>query len=188
MKAYIPGGRFDAEFETNDIVSGITSDLRNPVGTHGLWYVWVAPDDTTVATAGRSVVDPVYDVGLYDPAPYVPGETHGGRKWRTPVEVPIVRAVISQGKSQLSDRGFYNADMLHLTFNREELMALIPDILDNPDPLDRDRIVWKGQVYRPFLSQEQGIILERYVLVTFDCIQVMPEEMVNDPQFQAYAN
>lgn len=181
MRAYTPGGRFDAEFETNEILSAIASDLTDPAGTTVLWYVWVAANDVTVATSGRTVVDPVYDVGSYT----VDGS--GGRKWRDPVEVPTIRAVLGYGTAQLAERGFYAPDKLHLTIDREELMRHIPDVLDDPDPLNRDRVLWKGQVYRPYLSQQRGIIRERFTLLTFDCVQVMPEEMVNDPQFQSYA-
>jgi hypothetical protein len=186
-RPYTPGGRFDAEFETDEILSAISKDLTNPVGTNVLWYVWVAPTDTSIATAGRSVIDPVYDVGGDISSPYIPSTGTGGRRWRDPVEVPAIRAVIKQGSSQLSERGFYNADLLHVTMDRDELMRHIPDILDDPDPLNRDRIVWKGHVYKPFNSTEQGIVGERYTIISFECQQVMPEEMVNDPQFQAYA-
>lgn len=181
MKAFIPGGRFDPEFETNEIHTAIAADLTNPVGTSILWYVYVSPTDTSVATSGRTVVDPVYDVGSYTT------NGSGGRKWRDPVQVPVVKALLKQGRAYFNMRGFYAPDTLHLTLDRDQLMQYIPDVLDNPDPLDRDRVIYKGQVYRPFLSQQQGIIKERYVLISFDCQQVMPEEMQNDPQFQSYA-
>jgi hypothetical protein len=170
MKAYTPGGRFDTDFETKDIHAAISSDLQNPVGTHALWYVW---------DANNSGVDPIYDVGKSDGT---------GRRWRDPVTVPIIRAVVSQGSAMVIGRGFYNADRMHLTIDHDVLMSLIPDILDDPDPLNRDRIVWKSEVYRPYNVQQQGIIAEKYTLLTFDCQQVMPEELVNDAQFQAYAS
>jgi hypothetical protein len=61
-------------------------------------------------------------------------------------------------------------------------------VFNNPDPLNRDRIIWQNQVYRPILSQLRGIVLEKFTVVSLDCRQIMPEEMVNDSQFQAYAN
>jgi hypothetical protein len=178
MRSYTPGGRFDAEFETNDILSAIASDLTNPVGTVAQWYVWKPHSNSDAST---TQIDSVYDVGSYT----VDGS--GGRKWRDGVEVPVIRAVIKQGTAELNERGLYAPDVLHLTLDRDELMRHIPDVLDDPDPLDRDRVVWKGQVYRPYLSQEQGIIAERFTIISFDCQQVMPEEMVNDPQFQQYS-
>lgn len=186
MKAYTPGGRFDAEFETDEILSGIFADLTNPVGTTVLWYVFEPP--TINATTGQWVtsttvtdVDPVYDVGSYKT------NGTGGRKWRDPVKIKAIRAVLKQGQAQLNQRGLYAPDVLHAVFDKEYLLRQIPDLFDFPDPLDRDRVVWKGQVYRPYLSQPEGIIAERYTLIGFDCQQVMPEEMINDPQFQAYA-
>ena len=43
-------------------------------------------------------------------------------------------------------------------------------------------------LHRPFSIQERGIISDRFTILSVDCIQLMPDEMVNDPQFQAYAN
>lgn len=186
MRAYIPGGRFDTEFEGNEILNAVSSDLTNPVGTIIQWYVFEPPlvNSTTgafITSTTVTDVDSVYDVGSYK------ADGTGGRKWRDPVNVPVIRAVLKQGQAQMNERGFYAPDVLHLTLDKENLLRLIPNVLDFPDPLDRDRIVWKGQVYRPYLSQPQGIIVDRYLLLSFDCLQVMPEEMINDPQFLAYA-
>lgn len=168
-RPYTPGGRFSSDWETNEIHDGISKDLTKPVGTTVDWYVW-----NPTATH----IDSIYDVGAADGV---------GRQWRSPVTIPVIRAVVKQGQTDMVQRGFYNADRLHLTLDRDEMMSYIPDVLDNPDPLNRDRFVWKGQVYRPLISQEQGIVLERFVIISFDAQQVMPEELVNDPQFQAYA-
>ena len=37
------------------------------------------------------------------------------------------------------------------------------------------------------MNQLLGIISERFAIISFECQQIMPEEMVNDSQFQAYA-
>jgi hypothetical protein len=168
-RAFNPGGRFTSDWETNEINDAIYKDLREPAGTTVLWYVW--------DKAGSSV-DPVYDVGAPDGV---------GRKWKAPVEIPVVKAVIKQGQTDLVQEGFYNSDRIHLTIERDVMMHLIPDLFDNPDPLNRDRFVWKGEVFRPLISQEAGIVLERFTILSFDAQQVMSDEMVNDPQFQAYA-
>jgi hypothetical protein len=168
-RPYTPGGRFSSEWETNEIHDAITKDLVNPVGSHVAWHVF---------DAAASVVDAIYDVGA---------SSGTGRMWKTAVTVPTIRAVLRQGTTNLVQQGFYNADNLHLTIDKEVLASLIPGILDDPDPLNRDRIVWKGQVYRPLMNQLRGIVLERFAILTFECQQVMPEEMVNDSQFQNYA-
>lgn len=169
MRAYTPGGRFDAEFETNDILRGINEDLQKPVGTNADWWVF---------DPANTVMDPVYDVGDID----------GGRRWLGPYSIPVIRAVITQGAIQQNQRGYYGVDMLHLTLHAEDIERIHSDVVANPDLQARGRIVWKNQVYRPIKVQQRGIISERYTLVVVDCIQVMPEEMYNDPQFQEYAN
>jgi hypothetical protein len=169
-KAFTPGGRFDTDFEHSEIHDAITKDLTNPVGTSVMWYEF---------DAASTVVDPIYDVG---------SSAGVGRRWLPPVHVDVIRAVIKHGTVEHSREGFYNADSIHLTIDKKELSRALPDLFNNPDPLNRDRIVWQGQVYRPLLSQTRGIVLENFTVVSFDCRQIMPEEMVNDSQFQAYAN
>jgi hypothetical protein len=39
-RPYTPSGRFDTEFEIEEIHDAITKDLTNPVGTTVQWYVW----------------------------------------------------------------------------------------------------------------------------------------------------
>jgi hypothetical protein len=168
-RPYTPGGRFTSDWETNEIHDAITKDLTNPAGTSLDWYVW---------DAEATSVDPIYDVGANDGV---------GRMWKPAVKVPVIRAIINHGTVEHSHEGFYNADSVHFTIDKDELAKNVPNVFTNPDPLNRDRIVWQGQVYRPLLSQFRGIILERFTLVSLDCRQIMPEEMVNDSQFQDYA-
>jgi hypothetical protein len=172
MRAYTPGGRFDADFETTDILVGVDTDLKNPVGTSALWYIY---------DSVNTVLDPIYDVGQD-----VTGGV-GGKVWTGPFTIPVVRAVIDQGAAKTSSVGFYNADTLHLTFNIEDVAKYAPNIIIRPDQNNRDRVVWRGQVYRPFSIQERGIIADRFTILSVDCIQVMPEEMINDTQFWSYS-
>lgn len=173
-RACTPGGRFTADFETNSISTGIDADLKNPVGTSALWYYY---DDT------NSVVDPIYDVGAHEP--YSPPQ---GRVWHGPYTIPLIKAIISQGNTKISQAGFYNADTLHLTINAKDIEKIIPGVMDNPDDQNRSRVVWKNEVFRPFNVQQRGIISEGFVLLTVECSQVMPEEMVNDPQFLSFSS
>ena len=126
----------------------------------------------------HTTVDPIYDTAGSD----------YGRAWTGPYDLPVIRSVIKQGQVPQSERGFYNTDTLHLTLNLRDVLAIEPDIMTSVDLQNRGRIVWKNQVYRPFGVQERGIIAERYTLLVVDCIQLSPEEMVNDHQFLNYAN
>lgn len=58
----------------------------------------------------------------------------------------------------------------------------------NPDAYLRDRIVFRNQVFQIKQLFPKGIITDDYTLFTIDCVQVNPEELVNDPQFQQYAS
>lgn len=173
MRAYTPGGRFNADFETTEILSGVDADLKTPVGTFADWWIY---------DSINTVVDPIYDVGQDVTAAV------GGRVWTGPNKLPVIRAVIKQGQVRTSQLGYYNSDTLHLTFNIEDVMRVAPGVESYPDLQTKDRVIWRDQVYRPYGVQQRGIVAERYTLLVVECIQVMPEEMVNDPQFAAYVN
>lgn len=172
-RAETPGGRFTSAFERGSISNGIDADLKNPVGSSVLWYLY---------DAVNSAVDPIYDTGDN----FTSGS--GGKVWTGPFHIPTVRTVIKQGDSKTSAVGFYNADTLHITLNSKDIEAIAPGTMYNPDFQDRSRVVWKGEVFRPISSQQTGIINEDFILLSIDCLQVMPEELVNDPQFAQYAN
>ena len=172
-RACSPGGRFTTDFETRAIADAIGMDLQKPVGTTAQW--WKFDVDNTE-------VDPIYDTGTNYPS-YT-----GGKMYTGPYSLPIVRAIIQQGQAKTSQQGFYNADLLHLTVNSTDMEKLIPGSMFNPDDIDRDRVVWKGEIWRPFQAQQVGVVAEGFTLLAIDLIQVMPEEMQNDPQFLTYAN
>jgi hypothetical protein len=173
-RACSPGGRFTSDFEAQAISSAIDMDLKKPVGSSILLYFF---DEV------ETDVDPIYDVG--GSLPYDPSK---GRIWQGPFTIPVVKAVISQGSTKISQAGFYNADTLHITINAKDIEKLVPGVMTNPDDQTRSRIVWKNQVYRPFNAQQRGIISEGFTLLTLECQQLMPEEMVNDPQFLTYSD
>lgn len=251
-RPYTPSGRFDTDFETEEIHDAITKDLTNPVGSTVQWFVWngaatnvdpiydvgsnyitstsgvnvnttmTGAVGTTVVTvtsnAGLSVGMSVNGLGIPSGAlikqisgnsvrltaktiktipPNTPVNfTSDGRLWKPPVTVPVIKAVLGQGTTNMVQQGFYNADKIHFTIDHDVLIETIPEMLyklnplndENPDPLNRDRVVWKNQVYRPLMSNYSGIIAERFTLLVFECQQIMPEELINDPQFQQYAN
>ena len=175
MRAYTPGGRFDSDFDLDSMGDGITADLTNPAGTTAQWWKF---DQT------NSTVDPIYDV-----------EPLGvGRYWTGPFEIKISRASITQGATPQTDRGFYNADTLHLTLNVDDLREVSPELFNDRglvkasvDITNRYRLVWKDQVYRPVKTQQSGQVANRHTIVTIDLIQLMPDELVNDVQFLQYA-
>lgn len=175
MRASAPGGRFTSDFELDSVGDGITADLTNPAGTNLEWWTF---------DSASSVSDPVYDV---EPITL-------GRVWRGPFNLPVSRASITQGRTDLTDRGFYNADTLHLTLNVDDLKLVSPELFSergfvrqNISDANRYRAVWKDQVYRPVRTQQSGQLANRHTIIEIDLIQLMPDELVNDSQFQQYA-
>lgn len=175
MRAYTPGGRFDSDFELDSMGDGITADLTNPAGTQAQWWKF---DEV------NSIKDDIYDTEPIGP----------GRVWTGPFTLPVVRASISQGSSALNDRGFYNADTLHITLNVDDLLLVSKELFNDRglvkssvDIANRYRLVWKEQVYRPIKTQQSGQVANRHTIITLDCIQLMPDELVNDVQFLQYA-
>jgi hypothetical protein len=167
-----PGGRFTSDVEQQSISNGIDADLKRPVGTTCQWWLFDATD---------TKVDPIYDVG----DSYLTGS--GGKVWYGPFSVSVISARLQQGDTKISQQGFYNADYLHLTINANDIEKASPGTMANPDFQDRSRVVWKGQVYRPYKSQQVGLISETFTLLAVDLVQVMGDELINDPQFLQYA-
>ena len=175
MRAYTPGGRFDSDFESDRISEGITEDLTNPVGTLAQWWKF---------DSVNSVKDPIYDV-----------EPIGtGRIWIGPFDLKVIRSSISEGANVLNERGFYNVDTLHLTLNIDDVQAVSPELFSTNgqvkttiDLVNKYRIVWKNQVYRPVKTQPAGLVANRHTLIVVDLTQVAPDELANDVQFLSYA-
>lgn len=168
MRASEPGGRFTVDGEIERILTGISEDLRRPVGGQVPW--WRFDEQTTE-------VDPVYDVGSEDV----------GRRWLPPLAMDFIVAQVFQGETYPNDRGFYNTDVLRLTMNMDDVMRVIPTLVQNPDKHIRDRIIYRGSVFRPTRLYFRGQVLSTYTILTVDLAQVKPEEMVNDDQFLAYS-
>jgi len=178
MRNHEPGGRFSTEYELNQIAEGITWDATNPFGTIAdLWKF----------DAASSVKDPIYDVEPYS-------NVGAGRVWDGPYHLAVISASQDMGAAPVTERGFYSVDNLELIVNSDDLYKIWPELFlyrgfvrPTFPEMDRSRIVWKSQVYRPVKSQLQGYIDDRGTTIKLSCIQVMPDELVNDAQFQEFA-
>ena len=172
-------GRFDIDgYETLSIYVGITEELGWTVGVQIDWWEW---DQAYLNNNYSTVVDDIYDVSS--------SVTGGGRRWKTPIKVDVVMARFITGGNVMNTRGFYTSDTLRLVINIAEMNKKFPGFLSTRDPSDhiRDHIVFNGQVYRPTVVMPRGHFSQRWAVLTVDCNQVNPEELVNDPQFQAFA-
>ena len=173
-------GRFDVNgHEAMSMYEGMREDLAYPAGVVVDWWEW---NMAYIEGNYSDVVDEVYDVSLSAPA-------GSGRRWKPPVSVQVIAAQFVAGGTTMNTRGFYTTDTLRLIVGMDELEAVFPGFMATDDPSNhiRDHIVFKGQVYRPTVVMPRGHFAQRWALVTIQCNQVNPEELVNDPQFQQYA-
>jgi hypothetical protein len=177
-------GRFNIAYERGSNVSGTTVELVQTVGQKVDWWIF-----DPVNTA----IDPIYDVGS--------SVVGGGRKWLNPFTIPVVNAHLEQGATVQGDRGFYNTDLLTITINIDVVeshlnyyganasnVRELSTVETNPDLYLRDRIVFRNEVFSPTRVLPQGILKDKYTLLQITCEQVNAEELVNDSQFQHYAN
>jgi hypothetical protein len=75
-----------------------------------------------------------------------------------------------------------------LSGSESQIIHELRHLPTNPDAYLRDRIIFRNQVFTPKQVFAKGIITDDYTLFSIDCNQVNAEEMINDPQFQKYAN
>lgn len=170
-------GRFKIDYENHSINEGIVDELRDPVGSIVDWWVW---DAAYLEAHPTNVYDDTYDVSSQ-----IPGQ---GRRWKTPIEVPVIMAQLIRSTNIMNERGFYVTDTLRLVLSVDDAQRLIPAMLDNPSAHIKDRIVFQDEVFVPTRVLPRGRYANNYAVLTLDCNQVNGEELVNDTQFQQYAN
>ena len=170
-------GRFTVGFENKSINEGVVDELRDPVGSIVDWWLW---DDAYLSAHPTDVYDDTYDVSSQTPGK--------GRRWKTPIEVPVIMAQLIRSTNIMNERGFYVTDTLRLVLSVDDAQRLIPAMLDNPSAHIKDRIVFQDEVFVPTRVLPRGRYANNYAVLTLDCNQVNGEELVNDTQFQQYAN
>lgn len=170
-------GRFKIDYETSSMDEGMVDELRLPVGTKVDWWLW---NPTEFADNYEDYVDPIYDTS---------NQTTGlGRRWDEPFDMPVILAQQIRGNNVMNERGFYTVDTLRLVIAVDDVNRLLPVIVSEPTSHIKDRVVFQNLVFTPTRVNPRGRYKDRYSVVTIDCNQVNAEELVNDPQFQQYAN
>ena len=170
-------GRFKIDYENKSMEEGVVDELRDPVGTEVDWWVW---DHNALAADYDNWVDPIYDVSNQ--------EDGKGRRWNEPFKLPVIMAQALRGTNVLNERGYYVTDTLRLVVSVADINRLLPDVMSNPSAHIKDRIVFLNEVFVPTRVLPRGRYADYYSVVTIDCNMVNAEELVNDPQFQGYAN
>jgi hypothetical protein len=168
--------RFDMEYEAKSMYEGMAEEVGGTVGQEVDWFRW---QDYYLEENFTTVVDDIYDVSSS-----IAGQ---GRRWMLPFKMPSLMAQFVRGTNVMNERGFYVTDTLRLVLNVGDVQRLLPTIITNSNNHIKDRILYRGQVFVPTRVLPRGSFGYRWSVVTVDCNQVNPEELVNDPQFQRYA-
>jgi hypothetical protein len=168
--------KFNLDYEAKSIYEGIAEELGGTVGVNVDWFRW---QTTYLEENFNEIVDPIYDVSS--------SETGKGRRWMLPFKMPVVMAQFIRGTNVLNERGYYVTDTLRLVINVGDAKRLMPSLIESPSSHIKDRILYRGEVFVPTRVLPRGSFGYRWAVVTIDCNQINSEEMVNDPQFQRYA-
>jgi len=169
-------GRFNIDYEAKSLYEGVAEDLGGTVGTEVSWFRW---QDYYLEEKYTDIVDDTYDVSSSTP--------NKGRRWMLPFNFPVVMAQLIRSTNVMNERGFYVTDTLRLVINVGDAQRLLPSLLTNPSNHIKDRIIYRDEVFVPARVLPRGAFGTRFSVVTIDCNQMNPEELVNDPQFQKYA-
>ena len=167
-RSWEPWGRFLIPYERDSILSGIDVEITKHVGQTVEWWEY-DPEATAV--------DDVYDVGSVD----------GGRRWKDPFTMICINVNLYHGVTVQDARGFYNTDVLRISLNVKDIESLMPHMITSTDDRLKDRVVFRGEVFRPNRITPKGQLTDDYTIFTIECVQINPEELINDPQFSDYA-
>ena len=170
-------GRFKIDFENKSMEEGVVDELRDPVGTEVDWYVW---DESALQADYVNFVDPIYDVSNQ-----IDGK---GLVWKDAVKIPVIMAQQLRGTNTMNERGLYTVDNLRLVMSVADMNRLLPNLVTDPTYHIQDRIIFQNTVFTPTRVLPRGRYANFYSVVTVDLSQCNPEELVNFPQFQGYAN
>jgi hypothetical protein len=159
-------GRFDVDFETNDIHRSIRGN-QSVSGDEVRWYRFLREE---------SEMHDIYDQGVAT-----------GRIYDGPYLVPAWRVTLVEGLSQQNDTGFYFNNDLHVTLSWSTLERLGFTMMDiEHQRYLKDRIVYNGYVFRVSNVQVLGQVQQRDIIASVEATHVKPDEMVNDTQFREY--
>lgn len=163
------GNRFTIKSERESIHEGMRQ-RQHEIGRTVLWFDF----DVVASQQG----------GVYaEPGPL------GGRRWRAPIYLPVLWVIRTEGDPQRTERGYFApARGLRASFSyRQAERAGMPD----PGDYQRHhhaRLIYRGGVYRVDSYQTQGEVQDESTVVGIVASEVTPDELLNDPDFQAYAS
>lgn len=116
------------------------------------------------------------------------GEATGeGRIFYAPVQVPILQVLREEGPAEQMEGGLFWTDSLHIiaSFAHLEKTGLTKLDLQHGNYLN-DRFSYDGKLFRITKISVLGQLPARDFMVGIDAVQLKKEDIINDPQFEAW--
>jgi len=165
------GAYFDTKFEQESIDKGI-AEQQQLTGVNVQWWFW-DPETSRISN--------VYDED--DPG--------ASRMWKGPVLIPVLEASRTEGVLEDAGNGAYSVDMVTLVLGYRQATdaGLLPPVDEPSDVHLKDRFVWDNLVWNPSSIVARNLLGNGGTRSTIivRATQVHDDEMVNDDQFQKYA-
>lgn len=161
---------FDPKFEQESIDRGIAQQ-QGETGVWVDWWFW-DPKDSRISN--------VYDEDI-------PGAS---RHWRGPHPMPVLQASRTMGTMEDSGEGAYQVDMVSLVLGYHQALQRGLSPVDFTAKHLKDRFVFEGKVWNPSSIVARNLLGgndRRRSTVMVVATEVKPDELVNDDQFQRYA-
>lgn len=167
------GRYFPPKFETRRMDRDIEKH-QQAFGTVVGWYIY-DPD--------TSRYDDVYDEGQ--------DSGDGGRRWKGPLNIPVVSANRREGMRITTDDGMYILDTidLRLSYEQSRRVGLVPEISHNHERHYKDRFIYDNLVWgiRDISVTGQFEASGHDTMVRVQGVQLRADELVNDPDFRAWS-
>lgn len=161
-------GRFNTNYETNEIMKGLEGWQNSTIGTTIDYYRF---------DSVHSVEHDVYDEG-----------TGVGRVYKNPFPLPALHVTHNEGNRQNRPEGLYWNDNLHVIASYDQIrhVGITKMDIDQRNYLV-DRMVYDNKVFTVTNIQVLGQIQARDIIVGIDGTQVRNDELVNDQQFSKWS-
>lgn len=161
-------GRFNSDYETNRVFDAMQGWQRS-YGDVLRYYRF---------DAAASQMDSVYDEAV-----------GAGRQYKPPIAVPCQHVVHVQGENEYGEYGMYYNDTLtaFISFFSFTGVGLTYSDIETGNYLN-DRVMYDRKIFRVVQLRTQGQIQERDILITLTGSQLKPDELVDDPEFAAWAS
>lgn len=135
------------------------------------WYLW-DPED--------SRIDTLYDEDMVD----------ASRHWKGPITLSVFTANRTEGALEDRGDGSYTVDNVTLVMGYRQATdeGLVPPV-DQTNTHLKDRFVWDNEVWNPSSIVARNLLGQGGTRATIivHATQVRDDEMLNDDQFQKYA-